>query len=145
MISSSSSPASQMIRNNAFTLTGNTQGNQIASMTGAACQTDWLMIPCASNLGRLPTAMTTCVDRICGGTFNADSQNLNSSSVVSAYFLIHTKRKSYFCFYNNNIFVGTVKPFRLIFHTDSIEAPNDIGNKGFCLNYVQQPCTTKLR
>lgn len=73
------------MRSNAFTLTGNTQGTQIASMTAAACQTDWLTIPCASNLGRLPTAMMTCVDRICGGTFNAENQNLNASSVVSKY------------------------------------------------------------
>ncbi|KAI4496548.1 hypothetical protein M0804_000358 [Polistes exclamans] len=112
----------QMSRSNAFTLTGNTQGTQIASMTGAACQTDYLMIPCAINAGRTPSMSITCVDRLCGGTFNAESQNLNSSSVIS-----------------------TVKPFRLIFHTDAIEAPNDVGNRGFCLNYVQQPCTTKLR
>ncbi|CAK9834419.1 hypothetical protein ANTRET_LOCUS10951 [Anthophora retusa] len=116
------SPPAQMSRSNAFTLTGNTQAMQIASMTGAACQTDWLSIPCASNAGRLPTAIMTCVDRICGGTFNADNQNLNASSVIS-----------------------TVKPFRLMFHTDSIEAPNDLGNRGFCLNYIQQPCTTKLK
>ncbi|XP_078034170.1 uncharacterized protein LOC144468505 [Augochlora pura] len=120
--SNGATPAGQMVRNNAFTLTGNTQGTQIAAMTGAACQTDWLTIPCASNSGKLPTAMMTCVDRICGGTFNSENQSLNSSSVVS-----------------------TVKPFRLIFHTDSTEAPNDVGNRGFCLNYVQQPCTTKLR
>ncbi|KAK2576364.1 hypothetical protein KPH14_005713 [Odynerus spinipes] len=116
------SGSGQMSRSNAFTLTGNTQGTQIASMTGAACQTDWLMIPCATNAGRPPSMMTTCVDRLCGGTFNAESQNLNSSSVIS-----------------------TVKPFRLIFHTDAVEAPNDVGNRGFCLNYIQQPCTTKLR
>ncbi|XP_076390413.1 uncharacterized protein LOC100883843 isoform X1 [Megachile rotundata] len=114
-------PATQM-RSSAFTLTGNTQAMQIASMTGAACQTDWLTIPCAFNTGRLPTSMMACVDRFCGGTFNAENQNLNASSVIS-----------------------TVKPFRLIFHTDSIEAPNDVGNRGFCLNYVQQPCTTKLK
>ncbi|CAK9796678.1 hypothetical protein ANTPLA_LOCUS925 [Anthophora plagiata] len=119
---SGTSALAQMSRSNAFTLTGNTQAMQIASMTGAACQTDWLSIPCASNAGRLPTAMMTCVDRICGGTFNADNQNLNGSSVIS-----------------------TVKPFRLMFHTDSIEAPNDLGNRGFCLNYIQQPCTTKLK
>ncbi|XP_060827251.1 uncharacterized protein LOC132913189 [Bombus pascuorum] len=112
----------RMARSNGFTLTGNTQAMQIASMTGAACQTDWLTIPCASNTGRLPTSMMTCIDRICGGTFNAENQNLNASSVIS-----------------------TVKPFRLIFHTDSVEAPNDVGNRGFCLNYIQQPCTTKLR
>ncbi|XP_017884593.1 uncharacterized protein LOC108627717 isoform X2 [Ceratina calcarata] len=114
--------AAQTMRSNAFTLTGNTQSTQIASMTGAACQTDWLTIPCASNVGRSPTATMSCVDRLCGGTFNAESQNLNASSVMS-----------------------TVKPFRLIFHTDSVEAPNDVGNRGFCLNYIQQPCTTKLR
>ncbi|KAG7209970.1 hypothetical protein KM043_011559 [Ampulex compressa] len=114
-------PVAQMTRSNAFTLTGNTQGTQIASVTGAMCQTDWLNIPCATNLGRLPTMSMMCVDRLCGGTFNAESQNLNASSVIS-----------------------TVKPFRLIFHTDSTEAPNDTGNRGFCLNYVQQPCTTRL-
>ncbi|KAF7395941.1 hypothetical protein HZH68_009991 [Vespula germanica] len=118
----SNSGSGQMSRNNAFTLTGNTQGTQIASMTGAMCQTDWLMIPCAINVGKSPSMSTTCVDRLCGGTFNADNQNLNSSSVIS-----------------------TVKPFRLIFHTDATEAPNDVGNRGFCLNYIQQPCTTKLR
>ncbi|XP_032672195.1 uncharacterized protein LOC116844580 [Odontomachus brunneus] len=112
----------QIMRNNAFTLTGNTQATQIASMTGASCLTDWIAIPCAMNSGRMPTAPLICSDRLCGGTFNAEAQNLNSSSVIS-----------------------TVKPFRLIFHTDNIEAPGDVGNRGFCLNYVQQPCTTKLR
>ncbi|XP_014477173.1 PREDICTED: uncharacterized protein LOC106745775 isoform X2 [Dinoponera quadriceps] len=112
----------QIMRSNAFTLTGNTQATQIASMTGVSCLTDWLAIPCATNSGRMSTAPLICVDRLCGGTFNAETQNLNSSPVIS-----------------------TVKPFRLIFHTDNIEAPGDVGNRGFCLNYVQQPCTTKLR
>ncbi|XP_066598600.1 uncharacterized protein [Prorops nasuta] len=110
------------MRSSAFTLSGNTQNNQIASMTGTACQTDWLTVPCATNLGRITTSVPMCVDRICGGAFNAENQNINASSVIS-----------------------TVKPFRLIFHTDSTESPNDLGNRGFCLNYVQQPCTTKLR
>ncbi|XP_011149936.2 uncharacterized protein LOC105189507 isoform X2 [Harpegnathos saltator] len=114
--------AGQIMRSNAFTLTGNTQATQIASMTGISCLTDWLAIPCAINSGRMPTVPLICSDRLCGGTFNADTQNLNSSSVIS-----------------------TVKPFRLIFHTDNTEAPGDVGNRGFCLNYVQQPCTTKLR
>ncbi|KAL0103614.1 hypothetical protein PUN28_017709 [Cardiocondyla obscurior] len=112
----------QVMRSNAFTLTGNTQGTQIVSMTGTNCMTDWLSIPCAMNLGRLSSTPITCVDRLCGGTFNSEAQNLNGSSVIS-----------------------TVKPFRLIFHTDSTEAPGDVGNRGFCLNYVQQPCTTKLK
>ncbi|XP_011160870.1 uncharacterized protein LOC105196560 [Solenopsis invicta] len=112
----------QIMRSSAFTLTGNTQATQIVSMTGTACMTDWLSIPCATNLGRLPSTPLTCIDRLCGGTFNSESQNLNESSVIS-----------------------TVKPFRLIFHTDSTEGPGDVGNRGFCLNYVQQPCTTKLK
>nr|XP_046468147.1 uncharacterized protein LOC124212301 [Neodiprion pinetum] len=112
----------QPSRSNAFTLTGNTQGTQISSMTGAACQTDWLMIPCASNMGRQPNTGVQCTDRICGGTFNAENQVLNSSNVIS-----------------------TVKPFRLVFHTDSVEAPNDVGNRGFCLDYIQQPCTNGMK
>lgn len=154
----SNSGSGQMSRNNAFTLTGNTQGTQIASMTGAMCQTDWLMIPCAINVGKSPSMSTTCVDRLCGGTFNADNQNLNSSSVISKYshYLHHNpfQQKVFFFIlymFNNQIKIflrfisGTVKPFRLIFHTDATEAPNDVGNRGFCLNYIQQPCTTKLR
>ncbi|KAK9729252.1 hypothetical protein QE152_g15997, partial [Popillia japonica] len=39
---------------------------------------------------------------------------------------------------------GNVKPFRLFFHTDGVEAPTDAGNRGFCLDYVQQPCTNSL-
>lgn len=75
----------QIPRNNAFTLTGNTQGTQISSMTGAACQSDWLMIPCSSNMGRQPNTGVQCTDRICGGTFNAENQALNSSNVISKY------------------------------------------------------------
>lgn len=73
-------------RSNSFTLTGNTQMTQIASMTGAACVTDWLMIPCASNLGKVvPAGGLMCIDRLCGGTFNADTQSLNRSSIVSEF------------------------------------------------------------
>ncbi|XP_018377834.1 PREDICTED: uncharacterized protein LOC108770662 [Trachymyrmex cornetzi] len=122
MMSTTLSTTNQIMRSNSFTLTGNTQTTQIMSMTGTSCMTDWLSIPCATNLDRLPSTSMTCVDRLCGGTFNSETLNLNGSSVIS-----------------------TVKPFRLIFHTDSIEGPSDVGNRGFCLNYVQQPCTTKLR
>lgn len=38
-------------------------------------------------------------------------------------------------------FTGSVRPFRLAFHTDAVEAPTDVDNRGFCLDYVQQPCT----
>jgi len=62
-------------RTHAFTLSGNTQGqNAVSSGTGTlggnACNADWLIIPCASNIGR--TGLPTCVDRICGGTFNTE-------------------------------------------------------------------------
>jgi len=77
---------SQIMRSNSFTLTGNTQATQIVSMTGTSCMTDWLSIPCATNLGRLPLTPLMCVDRLCGGTFNSETQNLNESSVISEYF-----------------------------------------------------------
>lgn len=80
--------AGQIMRSNAFTLTGNTQNTQIASMTGTSCLTDWLSIPCAMNLGRMPSAPLLCVDRLCGGTFNSETQNLNESSVISEYLFI---------------------------------------------------------
>ena len=45
---------------------------------------------------------------------------------------------------------GFMKPFNIYVHTNSAEgttgttnpAPADTGNVGFCLNYVQQPCTS---
>jgi hypothetical protein len=58
-----------------------------------------------------------CEDKICGGTFNAEVSS--SDRTVSS----------------------NIRPFRLAFHTDSTEAPNDVDNRGFCLDYVQQPCT----
>lgn len=87
-MSNNGTPMIQAMHSNAFTLTGNTQATQIASMTGTICQTDWLTIPCAFNTGRLPTNMMTCIDRICGGTFNAENQNLNASSIISKYIFI---------------------------------------------------------
>ena len=43
-----------------------------------------------------------------------------------------------------------MKPFNINVHTNSAEgttsttnpAPTDTGNIGFCLNFVQQPCTS---
>ncbi|XP_014249299.1 uncharacterized protein LOC106666516 [Cimex lectularius] len=112
-------------RTHAFTMSGNTMSqNPTTSMIGGlgptACSGDWVIIPCAMNVGRSPSSPPVCVDRICGGTFNSEV----STTQATVY--------------------STVKPFRLVVHTDNVEAPNDIGNKGFCLNYVQQPCTNKL-
>jgi len=52
-----------------------------------------------------------------GGTFNAEVSNVERT--ISS----------------------NIRPFRLAFHTDSVEAPNDVDNRGFCLDYIQQPCT----
>ncbi|XP_028170488.1 uncharacterized protein LOC114360114 [Ostrinia furnacalis] len=111
-------------RSRAFTLSGNSNGPVNAMIGSGAgpnnCANDWLLVPCAANVGRIQPAQALCTDRICGGTFSADL-SMTASTVLS-----------------------TVKPFRLWFHTDSVEAPVDIDNRGFCLNYVQQPCTNNL-
>lgn len=112
-------------RSHSFTLSGNSLGqNALTSMVGStgpqSCNMDWLIIPCASNVGRVNNGQSQCVDRICGGTFNSEVSTI-PSTVYS-----------------------TVKPFRLAFHTNNVEAPQDMGNRGFCLNYVQQPCTNNL-
>ncbi|XP_068082170.1 uncharacterized protein [Anabrus simplex] len=120
----STAPDTVNNRSHAFTLTGNTLSrdaivsSSVSSMGSFPCVTDWLGIPCASNVGRRNAS--GCVDRICGGTFNAEI-----STTPSAVY-------------------STVKPFRLYFHTDATEAPTDVGNRGFALNYVQQPCTNNL-
>ncbi|KAL1117066.1 hypothetical protein AAG570_004394 [Ranatra chinensis] len=110
-------------RSHAFSLSGNTASqNEVTSMVGPnACTGDWVIIPCASNVGRvLGPGAPPCVDRICGGTFNSEV----STSETTVY--------------------SAVKPFRLAVHTDNVEFPNDVGNRGFCLNYVQQPCRNRL-
>ncbi|XP_073976186.1 uncharacterized protein [Rhodnius prolixus] len=112
-------------RSSSFTMTGVTTGQApVTSMIGGigpnSCASDWIIIPCAMNQGRPPSSPPVCADRICGGTFSSEV----STTAATVY--------------------STVKPFRIVVHTDNIEAPNDMGNKGFCLNYVQQPCTNKL-
>ncbi|XP_050684030.1 uncharacterized protein LOC126978945 [Leptidea sinapis] len=111
-------------RSRSFTIGGNSN-NPVNSMIGSGagpnnCAYDWLLVPCAANVGRIQPAQALCTDRICGGTFSADL-SMQPATVLS-----------------------TVKPFRLWFHTDSVEAPVDIDNRGFCLNYVQQPCTNNV-
>nr|XP_018903764.1 PREDICTED: uncharacterized protein LOC109034848 [Bemisia tabaci] len=110
-------------RSHAFTLTGNTLGqNPVASQLGStgpnSCNMDWLVIPCTSNTGRISTSQTTCVDRLCGGTLSAEISTIAST------------------IYSN------VRPFRISYHTNNVESPTDMGNRGFCLNYIQQPCTS---
>ncbi|KAM3969070.1 uncharacterized protein ACR2FA_003721 [Aphomia sociella] len=111
-------------RSRSFTISGNSNGPVNAMIGSGAgpnnCANDWLLVPCAANVGRIQPAQALCTDRICGGTFSADL-SMQPSTVLS-----------------------TVKPFRLWFHTDNVEAPVDIDNRGFCLNYVQQPCTNNV-
>ena len=72
----------QSARSNSFTISGNTLSGQYAAMQDRGCPNDWLMIPCASNAGRQPNAQIVCVDRLCGGAFNAEA-SINSTSVIS--------------------------------------------------------------
>nr|XP_012551440.2 uncharacterized protein LOC101744434 [Bombyx mori] len=111
-------------RSRSFTLSGNSN-NPVNSMIGSGagpnnCANDWLLVPCAANVGRIQPNQALCTDRICGGTFSADL-SMQASQVLS-----------------------TVKPFRLWFHADNVEAPIDVDNRGFCLNFVQQPCTNNV-
>ncbi|CAH1113111.1 unnamed protein product [Psylliodes chrysocephalus] len=107
-------------RNQSFTLSGNSN-NRVPAMVGSTgnsnfCQSDYLIIPMASNVGRAATGPSATVDRICGGILAAD---------VS--FMPTTVRSN-------------VRPFNMYFHADGMEAPNDVDNRGFCLNYIQVPC-----
>ncbi|XP_059094264.1 uncharacterized protein LOC131889223 isoform X1 [Tigriopus californicus] len=107
-----------------FSITG---GNPaLGSVVGTSCNTDWITIPCATN-SNSPTQTGTpsiCVDRICGMVFNSVTTAAGSPSVPVNSF---------------------VKPFNINVHTDGLEGtstPAQTSNRGFCLNYVQQPCTT---
>ncbi|XP_037082262.1 uncharacterized protein LOC119102918 [Pollicipes pollicipes] len=107
-----------------FSLGGSTTA--VNAVTGSSCSTDWLIIPCATD--NVNTPLTTmsdgnvCVDRLCGDVFNTVSGSTTSAAAYSF-----------------------TKPFRLYYHTDSQEAdssPAESDNRGFCLDYVQQPCTS---
>ena len=112
---------------------------------GTGCSTDWLTIPCATNTND-PFAQNgtpvVCVDRslsyhliehvnndpcshrLCGMVFNSAQTSAGSPNVPVYSFS---------------------KPFSIYVHTDSLEgssSPPESLNRGFCLNYVQQPCTS---
>ena len=47
--------------------------------------------------------------------------------------------------YVSLLFTGYSKPFNIRVHTDSLEGtsiPSESANRGFCFNYVQQPCNS---
>ncbi|KAL1517877.1 hypothetical protein ABEB36_001583 [Hypothenemus hampei] len=112
-------------RNQSFTLSGNSNV-AVPAMVGSTgntnfCPNDYLIIPMATNVNRMVQGRSPTVDRICGGVLSADVTT-NPTTVLS-----------------------TVRPFILAFHTDGLEAPVDLDNKGFCLNYVQQPCINRIQ
>lgn len=71
-------------RSRSFTLSGNSNMAVNAMVGGGtqgapnACVNDWLMIGCARVADRLPQT-TTCEDRICGGTFNAEVSSVEKT------------------------------------------------------------------
>lgn len=46
------------------------------------CANDWLLVPCATNVGRIQPAQALCTDRICGGTFSAEL-SMQAATVMS--------------------------------------------------------------
>jgi len=108
-----------------FSVTGGSPA--LGSVVGTSCSTDWITIPCATNTNDPSTQSGTpvvCVDRICGQVFNSATTPSTSSPVPVFSFS---------------------KPFNIYVHTDSLEgssSPAEANNRGFCLNYVQQPCTS---
>ncbi|XP_032778287.2 uncharacterized protein LOC116917041 [Daphnia magna] len=105
------------------------QGTPIGALVGATtCNTDWLTIPCASDNGRaIQRGNTVCQDRLCGDAF---------ASVVQA---------------TSGTVITSVRPFQVTVHFDAFEAivptsltnvQGQFNNRGFCLSYIQQPCTS---
>ncbi|XP_068229286.1 uncharacterized protein [Palaemon carinicauda] len=104
-----------------FTLSGRTTGGtRVGSKVGAtSCPFDWLLIPCVSTNSQKP--FTSCQERLCGDNFNVVESTTAGNVIV----------------------YSQVKPFVLVYHTDDREqtsVPTESNNRGFCLNYVQQPC-----
>ena len=97
------------------------------SIVGNDCSTDYLTIPCATNSNDpyLQTGTpSVCVDRICGMVFNSARTQSGSPNVPI---------RSY------------SKPFNIRVHTDREEGnsnPAEASNRGFCFQYVQQPCNS---
>jgi len=119
--------------NSVFSISGpsggsaTTTGTPVGALVGSSsCNSDWLTIPCASDNGKaIQSKNTVCQDRLCGDAF-ASSVTQNSETVISS-----------------------VRPFRIAVRFDEFETtvPTSVtnvqaqyNNRGFCLNYIQQPC-----
>lgn len=90
-------------RSHSFTLTGNTLGqNAVQSYLGSNnCNADWLTIPCASNVGTLMPGSITCVDRLCGGTLNAEPSVIPTTIYSMFLFFLNNYREN-IDYKNNN-------------------------------------------
>ena len=112
------------------------------------CTTDWISIPCAptstaenslqasgstpgdnnTNADNIKTflfhILETCVDRVCGEVFCSVTNHPSPSMHCPIY--------------------SFVRPFAIRVHLDADEADDGTpaNNRGFCLQYVQQPCTS---
>ena len=96
-------------------------------VSSASCNSDWLTIACASDNGRaLQTGNTVCQDRLCGDVFSSVAGQAQTTVISNS------------------------RPFRVTVHFDGFEAnvPTSVqnvqaqfNNRGFCLSYIQQPCT----
>ncbi|XP_040576960.1 uncharacterized protein [Lepeophtheirus salmonis] len=110
-----------------FSITGGAPAD--GSLVGTSCDKDWITIPCATNSNSVTSQSGTpsvCVDRICGMVFNSVRTPSGNPSVPVNSFS---------------------KPFNVFVHTDGSEgtsSPSDSSNRGFCLNFIQQPCTSSL-
>ena len=94
-------------------------------MTSTNCANDWITIPCATNSNK-PTLNengSICVDRICGMALNTVTGATLPSIPVTSF----------------------SKPFNIRVHTDDVEGTAEDANRGFCFDFVQQPCTTLLK
>jgi len=108
-----------------FQLTSTSQNQTVEqrTLTGAEqCPSDWIGINCATDTGReTQTDGSSCVDRICGGAFTSLSGSTSHAPVYSFS-----------------------RPFTMRVHFNDFEmsdprAPDEL-NRGFCLDFVQQPC-----
>jgi len=112
----------------AFSISGT--AGQTGTSVSDVCNKDWLTIPCATNTNSGSNAQSgspaVCVDRICGQVFDSVTNPFNPTLEARPVY-------SY------------SKPFNIYVHTDSTEgsgSPPESLNRGFCLNFVQQPCTS---
>eukprot|EP00094_Tigriopus_californicus_P011978 TCALIF_11572-PA protein Name:"Protein of unknown function" AED:0.19 eAED:0.22 QI:148/0.58/0.61/1/0.83/0.84/13/0/679 len=124
--------------NNAYRGAGGVVGSNLGSGNTPRpyCDTDWLAIPLPYQPGQqIPASGSNnpnlggCVDRLCGGVFNSvQTQTVGAEAANVALFSFS-------------------KPFLVRIHTDGGEGtpnPADTSNRGFCLNYIQQPCTSSV-